>query len=77
MLYSAVKNRRFCSYCVLFAPKSVGGSSLSLHVKKEFSEAQCYANGSGIYINMQKEYHLTAVIKCEKFLESLSIWYNY
>ena len=77
MAYSAVKNRSFCKYCVLFAPKSVGGSSLGLHLEKGFSRAQCYTNGRWYLCeHAKKEYHWTAVIECEQFLDSPSIWYN-
>ena len=45
-----------------------------LHVEKAFSGAQCYANGRQyLYKHAKKEYHLTAVIKCEQFLNSLSM----
>ena len=56
LVYSAVKNKSFFKYCVLFAPKSVGESFLGLHEEKAFFGAQCYANGRRYLCKQAKKY---------------------
>ena len=73
LMYSVAKNGSFCKFCVLFAPTSVAGPSLGLHIEVAFSRAQHYVSQRRLLCeHAGKGYHLTAALKLEGFLATLS-----
>ncbi|XP_078487474.1 uncharacterized protein LOC144745272 [Ciona intestinalis] len=73
LVYSAVKQGGFCKFCVIFAPKSVAGSDLGLHVQVALSGAQYCAVGRRVLReHASKQYHLAAAVKSDSFLKTLS-----
>ena len=73
LVYSVAKNGSFCKFCVLFAPTSVAGPSLGLHIEVAFSGAQHYVSQRRLLCeHAGKGYHLTAALKLECFLATLS-----